>query len=244
MADSKHTSIMVNAWTTTHKYVESKRRVGGSLVTIDYAQYLHWYYRCLSFEEAFTPDSSDLRQLGFVIAISQVNLMLAYNFFWCTSTSQPTLDKATFTRELAIALFYGAYEDCNKYEVVGNCSQQKWVVQQLRQRAVFASKELKTNEDPSHCLCCLDWHQAKWNGHEFPKVASKYICCWCRAKCGREYRTFCFCDWSLMLCLSCYGEHVMMMTHKDGVLWLFFLGRRHIFSLWLAIFDVHTMVLG
>ncbi len=141
--------------------------------------------------------------------------MLAYNYFQCTTTSEPMLDKATFTRELASALIYEVDEDNYEYEVVGNRSRQKRVVRQLRKWAVFALKDFKTNEDPSHHLCCLDQHHGKWNGQEFPKVTSKYTRCQCRAKCGRECRTFCFCDWSPMLCPSCHEEHVKMVNTKD-----------------------------
>ncbi len=84
------------------------------------------------------------------------------------------LGKATFTRELASALIYEADKDNNEYKVVGNRSWQKRAVWQLRKGAVFALKELKTNEDPSHCHCRLDQHHGKWNGQEFPKVTSKY----------------------------------------------------------------------
>ncbi len=182
----------------------------------------------LSFGDTFTPDRWDLRQLGFVIAIIKVNSMLGYNYFWCTTTYHPMLDKATFTREIASALIYCSYEDHDEYEVVGNCSQQKQVIWHLRQEAVFSLKELKTNEDPSHCLCNLDWHHGKWNCHEFPNVTSKYTCCQCRAKCGREYRNFCSCDWNLILC------HVMIVNTIDdceiGALWLdFFMNKAHFF---------------
>ncbi len=44
MADSKHTSIMANTWSTTLPKAKRKRRVGGNLVEIDYCEYMHWYY--------------------------------------------------------------------------------------------------------------------------------------------------------------------------------------------------------
>ena len=44
MADSKHTSIMANTWSTTLSKAKRKRRVGGELVEIDYAEYMHLYY--------------------------------------------------------------------------------------------------------------------------------------------------------------------------------------------------------
>lgn len=108
----QHTTIMMNTWATINKYAEHKRRFGWSLVTINYGQYFHWYYFVhhavennsnngqghLSFEAIFTQYRWDLRQLGFVIAISQANLILVYNYFWCTATPEPMLDTATLAR--------------------------------------------------------------------------------------------------------------------------------------------------
>ncbi len=68
MVDSKHTSIMAITWSTTLPKAKRKCCIGGELVEIDYAEYMHWYYfschyvddsnnNCqgwLLFEEAFT----------------------------------------------------------------------------------------------------------------------------------------------------------------------------------------------
>ncbi len=44
MANSKHTSIMANKWSTTLPKAKRKRQVGGNLVEIDYSEYMYWYY--------------------------------------------------------------------------------------------------------------------------------------------------------------------------------------------------------
>ena len=45
MADSKHTAIMANTWSTTlEKGKKRKRRVGHGLVDISYGEYQHYYY--------------------------------------------------------------------------------------------------------------------------------------------------------------------------------------------------------
>ena len=81
MADSKHTAIMGNTWSTTfEKGRKRKRRVGGDLVEISYGEYQHYYYYgrhavddnnnnrqgVLPYEEAYSTKRWDLRQFGFV----------------------------------------------------------------------------------------------------------------------------------------------------------------------------------
>lgn len=116
MADSKHTSLMLNSWgTTTREGPIKKRRVGQDLVTMQHPQYLHIYYQArhavddnnnnrqgvLAFEESFAPKRWDLRQLGFVIALALTNSLLAYNSFVREKKGQPPMSNAQFRRELA-----------------------------------------------------------------------------------------------------------------------------------------------
>ncbi len=44
MADSKHTSIMCNTWSTTLLKGKRTRQVGRELIKIDYSKYIYWYY--------------------------------------------------------------------------------------------------------------------------------------------------------------------------------------------------------
>ena len=119
MADSKHTAIMANTWSTTlEKGDKRKRRVGGNLVDISYGEYQHYYYYgrhavddnnnnrqgVLPFEEAYQPKRWDLRQFGFVCALAMTNSHLAYNYFVRHKNGDEPWSKAEFTRELARGL--------------------------------------------------------------------------------------------------------------------------------------------
>ncbi len=120
MADSKHTSVMANMWLTTLPKAKCKRRVGGNLIEIDYSEYMHYYYfgrhavdnnnnnrqGRLSFEETFTPDRWELQHLGWIIALVQINSLLAYNIFNRKPLHQDYATKAKFTRELGQDLIH------------------------------------------------------------------------------------------------------------------------------------------
>ncbi len=78
---------------------------------IDFSEYMHWYYfghhsiddnnnnrqGWLLFEEAFTPHCWVLQQFGFIVALSQVNCMLAFNFFKSLPFKESCFSKAEFT---------------------------------------------------------------------------------------------------------------------------------------------------
>ncbi len=95
MADLKHTLIMANTWSTMLPKAKCKRRVGRNLVEIDYLEYMHYYYfgchavnnnnnNCQgrpTLKKTFTPDQWELRHLGWIIALTQINSMPAYNLF-------------------------------------------------------------------------------------------------------------------------------------------------------------------
>ena len=116
MADSKHTGIMGNTWSTTfEKGRKRKRRVGGQLVDILYGAYNHYYYYgrhavddnnnnrqgTLPFEETYAAKRWDLRQFGFIIALAMTNAHLAFNYFVKHKQGQDTWCKAEFMRQLA-----------------------------------------------------------------------------------------------------------------------------------------------
>ncbi len=97
MADSKHTTFMVNTWGITHKHDKRRQRVKGSLGNVNYSEYMYWYhFEChavngnnynfqghQSFEETFTPYCWELRQFGLMIVVCQVNSILAHNTLVC-----------------------------------------------------------------------------------------------------------------------------------------------------------------
>lgn len=63
-----------------------------------------------------------------------------------------------------------------------------------------------------HELVRLQPYRGKWNGHSFPQIRTQYSKCSCAMKCGTPTRTFCSCDFSLMLCGQCYGEHLAALN--------------------------------
>ena len=220
MADSKHTSIMANTWSTTLQHGPmKKRRVGHDLIEIAYGEYQHWYYfgrhavddhnnnrqGSLSLEEAFCPDQWDLRLFGFIIALTQVNSLLAYNYFNRRAKGEECVNKATFTRQLAKELMRNDDSELAK-ELASDNAINTGQRKKLPKGAQYNSKKDKFDVG-DHSLCRLETYRGKWDGKNFPKINSKYSRCKCTYRCGNETRTFCSCDYTLMLCSTCYGKH-------------------------------------
>ena len=223
MADSKHTAIMANTWSTTiEKGRKRKRRVGDELVELSYGEFQHYYYfgrhavddnnnNCqghLPFEEAYCGKRWDLRQLGFVIALAQTNAQLAYNYFVCHKQDRTMLTKAEFQRELARHMVYNTdiQEDVDDING-GMATRSSTRAVQLPVGCAFAHKSCKIARG-GHELVRIDAYRGRWNGHEFPKINSQYAKLACSLKCGSKTRLFCYCNFNLMLCVQCYGEHV------------------------------------
>ncbi len=228
MTDSKHTLIMANTWSTTLPKAKRKRRVGPNLVKIDYSKYMYYYYfGChavddnnnnrqgrLSLEETFAPDRWDLRHLGWVIALTQVNSMLAYNIFNRKPNNSSFFTKAQFTQDLSESLI--STEDIRVAHVEGvdYCPPTTRGPPQPPEGAKFCVKN-----DPSpylcHCLCKLKKNRGVWNGEEFPLIATQYSKVKGKDCQQRDIRTFCFCSWKRMLCSQCHGKHVAEVAQKE-----------------------------
>ena len=228
MADSKHTGIMANTWGTTHeKGRKRKRRVGRELVEIGYGEYQHYYYYGrhavddnnnnrqgqLPFEEAYCSKRWDLRQLGFVLALAMTNAYLAYNNFVKHIQGEEPVTKANFQRELAFELVYNP-ETTEEFSDENN-------TRMLRKRQNIppgCKVALKTNSvsRAGHELMRIEMGHGRWNGREFPKIKTDYSKCACSWKCGASTRTFCYCDFNLMLCPHCYGEHIACLKKANS----------------------------
>ena len=117
--------------------------------------------------------------------------------------------KASFTRELARDLMQVTRED----EDDGN---RRVTRSSSRGRSLpvgcsLASK--KTNYlRGGHKLCRIAINRGRWNGKEFPVIKTEYSKSKCSWGCGATTRTFCRCDFNLMLCNQCYGEHVASLN--------------------------------
>lgn len=227
MANSKHTAIMGNTWATTHeKGRKRKRRVGGELIEIGYGEYQHWYYygrhavddnnnNCqgqLPFEEAYCAKRWDLRQLGFILALAMTNAYLAYNYFVKHQQGEEVLSKAEYQRELAFELVFNP-EDVEEVLEENN-------VRVLRRRKDIpdgCNLALKSNtvSRAGHELMRIAKGRGRWNGREFPQIKSKYSKSKCSWGCGATTRMFCNCNFNLMLCPHCYGEHIACVTKAN-----------------------------
>mmetsp|Transcript_21172 Transcript_21172/g.44313 ORF Transcript_21172/g.44313 Transcript_21172/m.44313 type:complete len:323 (-) Transcript_21172:81-1049(-) len=203
MADSKHTSTMVNTWSTTLPKAKRKRRVGGRLVEINYSEYMHWYYfgrhavddnnnnlqGRLSFEETFTPNRWELRHLGWLLGLVQVNSMLAFNTFHQTPCHAPSFTKAAFTRKIANDLV------CPKEETPVSMIEGYEPPITRGLPTLPKGEKFKFSMDPNpnlrHRLCSIVAFHGKWNGSEFSNTLSRYPKSHCKA-CKKETRTFCY----------------------------------------------------
>ena len=231
MVDSNHTSIMANTWSTNLPTGKTrKRRVGQELQQIRYGEYQDWYYfgrhavddnnnnrqGNLSFEETYCPDRWDLRQFGFIIALCQTNSLLAYNYFNRKEKGDNSMSKAEFTRLLAHELVNnpdrGGSSLVEEYEMNASSGATEC---QLPKGGSHKSKSVKY-DNGGHLLCRLDPYHGKWDGRQFPRITCKYSRCRCSYRCGMEVRTFCSCDYSLMLCSSCHGRHIADLNQNNS----------------------------
>ena len=221
MADSKHVSIMANTWSTTCPAgTPRKRCVSGSLVEVTYGEYMHWYYYGrhavddnnnnrqghLPFEEAYCARRWDLRQFGFIIALAQVNSMLAFNYFVRRETKD-FVRKAAFLRMLARDLIFNP-ESASNWKTRGGTTIKTNARPKLLPPGCKIASSTSKIARGGHELVRLEKFSGKWNGHTFPKIQTDYSKCACSMRCGTLTRTFCYCDFSLMLCAQCYGEHI------------------------------------
>ena len=55
---------------------------------------------------------------------------------------------------------------------------------------------------------------SKWNGKESPKSKSDYSKHVCIFKCDSLARTFFYCDFNLIICQQCYGEHIYIVQSE------------------------------
>ena len=65
-----------------------------------------------------------------------------------------------------------------------------------------------------HELVCITKYHGKWNGISFSKIATEYYKLACSMRCGTQTRMFCYCDFSLMLCTQCYGQHIASINNN------------------------------
>ena len=110
-----------------------------------------------------------------------------------------------FTRQLAKEIMRNDDAELAKELESDNATQSK-KRKKLPKGAQYNSKKDRFNLG-EHSLCRLEPYRGKWNGQHSPKIPSKYSLCKCTYRCGNENRTFCSCNFTLILCSTCYGKH-------------------------------------
>ena len=156
-----------------------------------------------------------MRQLGFVFALAQTNALLAYNYFVKHLNREEVLSKAEFQRKLAREMVFNDDVERELEEenggMTGKCHTRRT---QMPPGATFATKSSEVARG-GHELVRLDKCWGRWNGREFPVIKTKYSKLRCSFGCGALTRTFCYCDFNLMLCSQCYGEHIACINTSN-----------------------------
>jgi len=207
-ADSKHVSLMLNTCFTTNRHgPNKKRRVGDRLITFQMPEYLHYYYSArhavddnnnirqgsVPFEETFRPDRWDLRQLGFIIALSLANSQLASNHFVQAKCGMPKLSGAEFRRIVA-------------EEILEWCEGQREVSSPGEGAQRSSARRASSVQ---HALCHIPKGRGKHTATAFKNTKSEYPKYTCTGDgCKKKIRTYCSCDKTRTLCADCFAEHV------------------------------------
>ena len=146
--------------------------MGGKLVYFQYGDVQNNYYYgrhavdddnnnrqgSLSFEDIFIPKEWEMRQFGFIIALSQTNTFLAYNYFRAKNNLEEE-SKALFLRGLV-------------EEMTQNESYMKSKAEREAKDEQKMKKKRKRVEE--HELCKILAGHGKWNGRMFRKMKQDY----------------------------------------------------------------------
>ncbi len=160
----------------------------------------------MSFEEAFTPHCWDLRQFGFIVALAQVNSLLAFNYFNRLPHKESCFSKGNFTRAIAECLIFN-----EEFETDADVGYQAPLTRGRRDLPHGAHFYRTDGMPPAHRLCRHDRFHGKWDGEKFPEIKTMYSKMKCRT-CSFEMRTFCYCNWSKPMCTQCHGKHLTEMA--------------------------------
>ena len=196
--------------------------MGNDLVDIKYGEYLHWYYYdrhavdnnnnnrqgSLPLEEAYCSKRWDLRQFGFIIELCQVNAMVAYNYF-VRKHDGDFVNKETFLRMLGRDLILNSDCEMKNDGKMGKLNTRSKTLPPGCNMASTTSRVARAG----HELVRISKFHGKWNGISFPQIATEYSKCSFSMRCGTQTRTFCYCYFSLMLCVQFYGEHIASINN-------------------------------
>ena len=159
--------------------------------------------------------------MGFVISLSMTNALLAYNYFARYKRKKDILEKAEFQRQLARDLIFNddieaIWEDGRPAGVEVMKLRSHTTPKRLPEGCQWASKSSKIAR-AGHELVRIKKGYGKWNGREFPKIKTEYSKCVCSNKCGSFVRTFCYCDFNLILFQQCHEEHIHSVQSSKNV---------------------------
>lgn len=128
------------------------------------------------------------RQFAFLVSVSLVNAMLAYNHFTASKCDKPLLNLTRFKRHVETGLLRRWKERDTESEAAALAAK--------RPRRSAAARE--------HRLVSYEKYQGA-TGKKLKKPYQQVICK--GAKCSRQVRTHCTCSTSLAFCVDCFLEH-------------------------------------
>jgi hypothetical protein len=144
----------------------------------------------ISFETNWATKTWEHRVFAFVLAITEVNVMLAGQYFDNDSTDS----QVEFRKKLANALIYNKYMHQEEF--------------QINRR----SKRKSVNLDHMHMTLP---NFKKFVGNVMTAVSMKYGQYKC-SSCPKKVRTYCICCPGKMLCVECYASHVREVNFMVG----------------------------
>jgi hypothetical protein len=147
----------------------------------------------ISIEETWVTHCWENRVFAFLLAITEINLFYLYRYFiWEPEERIPLL---RFRRRLAKALIYNEDLDSDSPR------------RGKRKRDSNNEHELLTA--PPHAQ---NFSSGKWTCRAKDKY-QRYICK--GNGCDRRVRTYCKCSQGHWMCVSCFGNHLLLMSDND-----------------------------
>jgi hypothetical protein len=194
---------------------EEKKRTkqDGSVATFKYIEPFDNHYRYrhavddhnnlrhsgISIEETWMTKRWECRVFAFILAITEVNIYLAFRYFvWSSDTKHPTL--LQFRKDLAKALIYNEHlpkQDDDESTPTRRSKRQKAIIGHGKETAPIHAKNFVAGR----------WELT---------AKDKYQRYTCKApECSKRCRTYCICSPGHWLCDSCINDHCIEVVKAE-----------------------------
>jgi hypothetical protein len=206
MKDVGWTTMLMSTYgTNLEKGEEQRRKVNNQEVRFKYPEVVsnHYLYRGvidkhnqrqhypIPFERRWGTKRWDQRVFGFVLAVTEINVLLA-DAFLKHASPMPTDD---FRREFALALIHNKHYAPNVSPEV-DC----WLSS--------ARKRRRSGNEPEHEYLSLPAFHKFNKFCQIVKADSRYPQATCSGKdCHEKTRSYCRCNFGVLLCKECYRKH-------------------------------------